>query len=87
MAGRALKIVPKKRATKQSSDSTEQNAFESASESAIAHLAHRLWMERGSPIGSDQDDWFKAEQEVKKNLVAAVEAVARTKTGSATENR
>jgi hypothetical protein len=27
----------------------------------IAALAYQLWLERGCPIGSDQDDWFRAE--------------------------
>jgi hypothetical protein len=27
----------------------------------IEALAYRLWMERGCPIGSDQEDWFRAE--------------------------
>lgn len=27
----------------------------------IERLAYRLWMERGCPIGSDQEDWFRAE--------------------------
>ena len=26
-----------------------------------AALAYQLWMERGCPIGSDQEDWFRAE--------------------------
>ena len=27
----------------------------------IAALACRLWMERGCPIGSPDDDWYQAE--------------------------
>lgn len=27
----------------------------------IAALAYQLWLARGCPIGSDQDDWFRAE--------------------------
>jgi len=30
----------------------------------IAALAYRFWHERGSPIGSDQQDWFTAEREL-----------------------
>jgi hypothetical protein len=29
----------------------------------IAKLAYRLWEERGAPLGSPDDDWFRAEQE------------------------
>ena len=28
----------------------------------IEHLAYQLWLERGSPIGSPDDDWFRAER-------------------------
>jgi len=27
----------------------------------IEHLAYQLWLERGSPIGSPDEDWFRAE--------------------------
>jgi hypothetical protein len=33
----------------------------SPSASEIAAVAYRLWMERGCPIGSDREDWFRAE--------------------------
>ena len=29
----------------------------------IENLAYRLWEERGGPLGSPDDDWFRAEQE------------------------
>jgi hypothetical protein len=29
----------------------------------IEKLAYRLWEERGGPLGSPDDDWFRAEQE------------------------
>ena len=28
---------------------------------AIEELAHALWEERGCPIGSPEEDWFRAE--------------------------
>jgi Protein of unknown function (DUF2934) len=28
----------------------------------IAKVAYELWLERGSPIGSPEQDWFRAEQ-------------------------
>jgi hypothetical protein len=34
-------------------------------ESSIAALAHQLWMARGCPAGSDQQDWFRAESMLK----------------------
>ena len=30
----------------------------------IAVLAYQFWQERGCPAGSDQQDWFRAEQEL-----------------------
>jgi hypothetical protein len=32
---------------------------------AIAGVAYRLWLERGCPHGSDQEDWFRAEEILK----------------------
>ena len=64
-AGRALKIDPKKSGTSQPTDSTERNVSETVSEDAITALAYQLWQDRGCPIGSDQQDWFQAEQELK----------------------
>jgi hypothetical protein len=29
----------------------------------IARLAHQYWLERGSPIGTPEEDWFRAEEE------------------------
>ena len=41
----------------------------------IAALAYQLWMERGCPIGSPDQDWFLAEAELtKEESVAAAAA-------------
>jgi len=69
MAGRALKIDPKK-ATEPAD--VQPGGIE---ESAIAVRAYEIWQERGCPIGSDQEDWFRAEQEL-KYLAAPREAAA-----------
>ena len=34
----------------------------------IALLAYALWQERGYPEGSSEDDWFRAEQELRGRL-------------------
>ena len=34
--------------------------------SNIATLAYELWVQRGCPIGTDQEDWFRAEEELRK---------------------
>jgi hypothetical protein len=36
----------------------------------IASLAYALWQQRGSPDGSSEEDWFKAEQELLAQLEA-----------------
>jgi len=38
----------------------------------VAALAYKLWQERGCPIGSDQEDWFRAE-----NLLTNRKALAQ----------
>ena len=34
--------------------------------STIADLAYRYWQERGCPIGSPEEDWYRAERELQK---------------------
>ncbi len=31
---------------------------------AIAELAYRLWIDRGSPVGNPEEDWYRAEEEL-----------------------
>ncbi len=45
---------------------TEADQF-SPLEDAIAALAYRFWTERERPIGSPEEDWFRAECEIKHN--------------------
>jgi hypothetical protein len=33
---------------------------------AIERLAYQLWQERGSPIGSPDEDWFRTEAEMRR---------------------
>jgi len=35
----------------------------SAQHEQIEKLAYQLWEERGGPLGSPDNDWFRAEQE------------------------
>ena len=37
--------------------------------------AHRLWEERGCPIGSPEEDWFRAEEEIRREQAVRDEAV------------
>ena len=31
----------------------------------VEAMAYQLWLERGCPIGSDQEDWYRAEADLK----------------------
>jgi hypothetical protein len=64
MTSRVMKLGPKRRGASRPTESAERSVSESANENAIALLAYRLWQDRGSPIGSHQDDWFQAESEL-----------------------
>jgi hypothetical protein len=37
----------------------------------IAALAYQLWEERGCPIGTPEEDWLRAEEELKAALATA----------------
>ena len=45
----------------------------SPTESEIAIVAYRLWLERGCPIGSAQQDWLRAEALLKNALAVKCE--------------
>ncbi|MDQ6675682.1 MAG: DUF2934 domain-containing protein [Acidobacteriota bacterium] len=32
----------------------------------LEELAYRYWLERGSPDGSSEEDWFRAERELER---------------------
>ena len=40
----------------------------------VAVLAYQMWQERGCPIGSDQEDWFRGENELNNRRVLAAGA-------------
>jgi Protein of unknown function (DUF2934) len=37
---------------------------------AIAQLAYTYWEARGRPWGSPEEDWFRAEHEIRKSLAS-----------------
>lgn len=73
MASRALAVDPKKGAKEPTEsvgsgpveESVPPRIEETVDANQIAALAYQLWQERGCPSGSDQEDWFRAEQELK----------------------
>lgn len=58
-------------------NSAKTTATVSPTENEIATVAYRLWLERGCPHGSDQDDWFGAEAILKDALVVKSEELPR----------
>jgi Protein of unknown function (DUF2934) len=66
VASRVLKIDPQKSGSSEAIDSRERNVSQAVDERAVAALAFLIWQNRGCPIGSDQEDWFRAEEDLKK---------------------
>jgi hypothetical protein len=36
----------------------------------VGAMAYQFWLQRGCPIGSDQEDWYRAEAELKDQTPA-----------------
>jgi len=60
------------------SETAKTAATVSLPESEIAAVAHQLWLDKGCPVGSDQEDWFRAEGLLRIALVAQCEDPLRT---------
>lgn len=59
---------PRKTAAKsaaKSAETIEQAKPVLVTHDQIAQLAHRFWSERGNHHGNPQDDWFRAEEELR----------------------
>ena len=50
-------------------EESEQSSETVLAHEEIASLAYALWKQRGSPEDSPDEDWFRAEQEMKKSSV------------------
>ena len=65
--------MPSSAAVMMRKTSTESEPVKAATfgptESEIAALAYQLWQDNGCPIGSDKEDWFRAEAMLKNTLV------------------
>ena len=53
-----------------SRQTTQEIKMADRSDSSLNHetveaMAYQIWLERGRPIGSDQEDWYRAEAELK----------------------
>lgn len=74
MPSAAVKMVPERNTV---SESVKTAAAVSPTESEIATVAYQLWLDNGCPVGSDQEDWFRAEAILKNALVAQCEDLSR----------
>jgi len=63
----AAAMVVRERSTL--SDPVKSAATIGPAESKIATLAYQLWQDNGCPVGSDQEDWFRAEAMLKNPLL------------------
>ncbi len=60
-----MAVSPTTAETDQPADSVPAAAESAAPvHDEIAQLAYQYWEARGRPLGSPEDDWFRAEQEV-----------------------
>ena len=71
MASRATALDPKSAGTKEPKSSIQPAAAENSTDAQIAMLAYQLWQERGCPIGSPEEDWLRAERELKNTTAPA----------------
>lgn len=55
--------------------------------SEIATIAYQLWVDNGCPLGSEQEDWFRAEVILNSALVAKCEEASRRSSVSRCETR
>lgn len=43
----------------------EKTREEETEHARTAELAYRFWEERGCPVGSPDEDWYRAEEEIR----------------------
>jgi hypothetical protein len=51
--------------TKSSKNIADPRVTEEPTREEIAELAYQLWIERGSPHGSQEEDWHRAEAQLR----------------------
>jgi hypothetical protein len=74
MSSGAAKMMPARSTVR---ESVKTAATVSPTESEIATVAYQLWLDKGCPVGSDQEDWFRAEAMLKNAIVANCEGPLR----------
>jgi len=61
MATKKLEIQPRQKTRNQA----EKKRADLPSHDQIAKLAEKYWAERGRPVGSPEEDWLRAERELR----------------------
>jgi len=56
--------IDPKRETSEQPDQTAQPSANAVGEDVIAKRAYQLWVQRGCPEGSPEEDWYRAEKEL-----------------------
>jgi hypothetical protein len=64
------------KASEVAASATPEKSIASDQHQKIEQLAYQLWLERGCPIGSDQKDWFRAENMLNARRQGVVEEFA-----------
>jgi hypothetical protein len=59
----ATKILPSVLRINSKGESMENQELD---QSRIEHVAYEFWVQRGRPIGSPEEDWFRAEQRLRR---------------------
>jgi len=62
--------VTKQAAASEESQRSSETTAQIATTEQIAKLAYTLWQQRGSPEGSPEEDWFRAEEKLRTHSEA-----------------
>ena len=73
MSSGAAKTMPERSTVREPVKTAVTAAAVSPNESEIATVAFQLWLDKGCPVGSEQEDWFRAEAMLKNTPVANCE--------------
>jgi len=65
MTKQAVKMAVETKATMESPESVPADSPAPFSQQEIADLAYEFWLDRGCPHGSPDEDWFRAERELR----------------------
>jgi hypothetical protein len=76
MSSGAARMMPERSTVR---ESVKTAGTVSPTDSEIAAVAYQLWLDNGCPVGSGQEDWFRAETMLRHALVAKCEDLSRNR--------